>query len=314
MDESCKIKKLKENLLIKNKLNELGIYGIVGPTGPRGLPGISINIKGYYNSLDELKKEHPEGVDGDTYIVNGNLYYWDMIKKSWENAGSIVGPTGPKGDTGPQGETGISEVITIDGTETIEPNELAEVQDDFDANIHHLTFYIPKGEKGEKGEQGETGPRGDIGIQGPTGPKGNPGGISAYAERYMHTSKTESFEANVEKILTLDVTGPILNANYTPDNARTIFERGTYKIDYLLTCTPLSETIITMGVKCNNSIINGSDISGDGTADYFTELSGTVIAELQPDDVLTLFVKTTITANLSFNGSTNAKLSIIKLG
>lgn len=32
MDESCKIKKLKENLLIKNKLNELGIYGIVGPT------------------------------------------------------------------------------------------------------------------------------------------------------------------------------------------------------------------------------------------------------------------------------------------
>lgn len=38
MDESCKIKKLKENLLIKNKLNELGIYGIVGPTGPRGLP------------------------------------------------------------------------------------------------------------------------------------------------------------------------------------------------------------------------------------------------------------------------------------
>lgn len=310
MDESCKIKKLKENLLIKNKLNELGIYGILGPTGPRGLPETSINIRSYYNSLDDLKKEHPKGVDCDTYIVNGNLYYWDMIKKSWENAGNIVGPTGPKGDIGPQGETGISEVITIHGTETIEPNELAEVQDDFDANIHHLTFYIPKGEKGEKDE---TGPRGDIGIQGPTGPKGNPGGIGAYAERYMHTNKTENFEANVEKTLTLDVNGPILNANYTQDNAITIFERGTYKIDYLLTCTPLSETVITMGVKCNNSLINGSDISGDGTTDYFTELSGTVIAELQPDDVLTLFVKTDTAVNLSFNGSTNAKLSIIKL-
>lgn len=69
-----------------------------------------------------------------------------------------------------------------------------------------------------------------------------------------------------------------------------------------------------MGVKCNNDIIDGSDISGDGTTDYFTELSGTVITELEPDDVLTLVVKTTTAVNLSFNGSTNAKLSIIKLG
>ena len=129
----------------------------------------------------------------------------------------------------------------------------------------------------------------------------------------MHTSKTEIFEANVEKVLTLDVTGPILNANYTQDNGITIFERGTYKMDYLLTCTPLSETVITMGVKCNNDIIDGSDISGDGTTDYFTELSGTVITELKSDDVLTLVVKTTTAVNLSFNGSTNAKLSIIKL-
>ena len=42
-------------------------------------------------------------------------------------------------------EIGISEVITIDGTETVEPNEEAQVQDDFDRNIHHLTFYISKG-------------------------------------------------------------------------------------------------------------------------------------------------------------------------
>lgn len=56
-------------------------------------------------------------------------------------------PKGIPEDTGPQGEIGISEVITIDGTETVESDELAEVQDDFDRNIHHLTFYIPKGEK-----------------------------------------------------------------------------------------------------------------------------------------------------------------------
>lgn len=90
----------------------------------------------------------------------------------------IQGPTGPQGEIGPQGiqgiqgekgeigpqgprgfpgEIGISQVITIDGTETIEPNELAEVQDDFENNVHHLTFYIPKGEAGLQGPRGEQG-------------------------------------------------------------------------------------------------------------------------------------------------------------
>lgn len=39
MEENCKFQKLRENLKIKNKLNELGIYGIIGPTGPRGMQG-----------------------------------------------------------------------------------------------------------------------------------------------------------------------------------------------------------------------------------------------------------------------------------
>ena len=46
MNDSFKIKKLKENLKIKNKLNEIGIYGMVGPTGPRGMPSTGINVKG----------------------------------------------------------------------------------------------------------------------------------------------------------------------------------------------------------------------------------------------------------------------------
>ena len=75
----------------------------------------------------------------------------------------------PQGSRGFPGEIGISQVITIDGTEMVEPNELAEVQDDFEQNIHHLTFYIPKGEKGDKGSQGQTGQT----------------EIIAYAERYL---------------------------------------------------------------------------------------------------------------------------------
>lgn len=34
---------------------------------------------------------------------------------------------------------------------------MAEVQDDFENNVHHLTFYIPKGEAGLQGPRGEQG-------------------------------------------------------------------------------------------------------------------------------------------------------------
>lgn len=97
-----------------------GIQGPPGPIGPMGLQG-------------EQGIEGPKGDKGDS---------------------------GEKGEQGPRGfpgEIGISQAITIDGTETIESNEEAEVQDDFENNIHHLTFYIPKGEKGDIGPKGEKG-------------------------------------------------------------------------------------------------------------------------------------------------------------
>ncbi len=304
MNESCKIKKLRENIQIRNKLNELGIFGMIGPTGPRGMPGTSISIKGYYDSLEQLKEEHPTGADGDTYIIKGTLYYWDEQSKSWNSAGHIGGPTGPRGEigpTGPQGPTGSQGIQGPTGNQGIQG---------------------PKGDTGEKGEigptgpkgdTGEQGPRGDIGPQGPIGVKGDKGGIGAYAERYAHTKKNQQLEANTETIVELDITGPSLNTSYATENAIIVDSVGAYKIDYLLTVKPLSEAIITIGINRNNNLIPGSDISGDGTADYFTELSGTIITELTPDDVITLTLKADKAVNLSFNGSTNAKLSIIKL-
>lgn len=49
------------------------------------------------------------------------------------------------------------------------------MQDDLDRNIHHLTFYIPRGEKGDVGPQGPKGDTGDVGPQGPVGEKGDTG-------------------------------------------------------------------------------------------------------------------------------------------
>lgn len=198
MNKSCKIKKLKENIQARKKLNELGIYGIIGPRGPRG----------------------------------------------------EIGPIGPK------------------GMERI------------------------------------AGPRGEQSI---------PGGITAYAERYFNTKETQSIQANTETTVKLDKTGPRFNTLYLTENAINIHDLGVYKIDYFLTCEPSVDSILTIAIKKNQQIIEGSNISGDGTAAYFTELSGTVITQLLPDDVITLIVKTDKAVDLSFNGNTNAKLSLIKL-
>ena len=304
MNESCKIKKLKENIQARKKLNELGIYGIIGPRGPRGMPGTSLNIKGYYNTLEELLEEHMEGVDGDTYLVDGSLYYWDSTTKTWESAGKISGPTGPRGEIGPTGPKGMEGIAGPRGEQGIQgiPGPQGEIG--------------PQGIAGPKGEQGEIGPIGPQGEIGPTGPKGEqgiPGGITAYAERYFNTKETQSIQANTETTVKLDKTGPMFNTLYLTENAINIHDLGVYKIDYFLTCEPSVDSILTIAVRKNQEIIEGSNISGDGTAAYFTELSGTVITQLLPDDVITLIVKTDKAVDLSFNGSTNAKLGLIKL-
>ena len=122
MNESCKIKKVIENVNFRNELRNRVIFNIVGPTGPRWLPVTNINIKGSFKTLDELNKNHPSGTAGDTYLINGDLYYWNLDRMIWENAGHISGPQGLKGDKGEQGEIG------------------------------------PQGPKGEKGDRGEIGP------------------------------------------------------------------------------------------------------------------------------------------------------------
>lgn len=61
MNESEKIRRIKENMKIKNKLNSTGICGIVGPTGPRG----------------------PQGIQGPAGIAGTQ---------------GVTGPTGPRGE------------------------------------------------------------------------------------------------------------------------------------------------------------------------------------------------------------------------
>lgn len=177
MDE--KIKYIMESNEIRNKLYKIGICPVVGPTGPKGdrgdigpvgETGISHEI-----IIDETKTINPDEPAKVQDEFNNNTHYLTFYIPKGEKGeqGSIgsIGPKGEQGEPGPiglPGEKGISEIIIIDKTETVEPDEPAKIQDDFNDNTHHLTFYIPKGEKGEKGDQGNVGPAGPTGSLGPT--------------------------------------------------------------------------------------------------------------------------------------------------
>lgn len=85
-----------------------GIDGKNGIDGVNGKDGTSVTIKGSYDTLDALKKAHPTGSAGDSYLVAGDLYVWSTTSKSWENVGTIQGPAGKDGTNGTNGKDGTN--------------------------------------------------------------------------------------------------------------------------------------------------------------------------------------------------------------
>ncbi len=209
---------INKNIKLTTVTGPQGPTGATGPTGPTGADGVSAVVVRSTSTIDSglQAKVEFERVGNVTYldffIPQGNTGPIDVIR-----AGEVTtlgnkdqacvndrfdgrmhffdfgipcgnpgekGEKGDKGDEGPigprgyPGETGKSEMISIDLTETLNPGEDAQVLDDFENNIHHLTFFIPKGDtgpigpQGEAGEKGEVGPQGDRGLQGEQGPQG----------------------------------------------------------------------------------------------------------------------------------------------
>lgn len=160
------------NARFKNRLTNAGIYsvmGIKGEKGEKGDKGDGISIIGDYSTLDELIQKHPVGNKGDAYLINGCLYVWNDESKKYDNVGNIKGEkgdTGEKGEQGEKGDTGESEHVNIKEVVTVDDSKSADIIDNFENNVHNLTFYIPKGEKGEQGVQGD---KGETGERGPSG-------------------------------------------------------------------------------------------------------------------------------------------------
>ena len=129
----------------------------------KGDPGDPVTWKSQYETLDDLKKEHPTGESGDAYLVGSDLYWWDPtagVSGEWADAGSIKGP---KGDP-----------FTY---EDFTPEQLAALTG-------------PQGPEGKTGPQGAPGEKGNPGEKGDPGQDGAPGAAAGFGTPVVTVDST----------------------------------------------------------------------------------------------------------------------------
>lgn len=301
--------------------------------------------KGYDNTnkkIDDFSKKHPycyiqgptgpkgeTGAKGDrgdigpaTIKVGITETVSELENASVSNSGTEKDvildfkiPRGEKGEIGPRGlpgEIGRTEHIAIDETETIEPGEPAQVMDTFEDWVHHLSFLIPKGEKGEQGPQGQQGEQGITGPQGPIGPPG-PSNITAYGIRYSMSDAQLNLQQAIDTTIPLNEKGVALFTEYPDDNSIKINESGVYLVSYFFTGATNEDCSLTTSIRANNILQPATNTTSEFQAQIINNISGSTIVSLLKDDHITLNIKSSITVNLIFNGSTNAMLSVIKI-
>lgn len=223
----------------------------------------------------------------------------------------IQGPTGPKGakgDAGPQGEKGERGIpgptsIDVGITETIDSFENAKVENVGTNEDVILNFKIPRGEQGVEGK---------IGPQGPAGPPGTEF-VSSYRIRYSMTDTQLILPQETDTVIPLPEKGVSFLTEYSDDNSIKIKESGVYLVSYLLCGATNEECSITMSVRANDILQPTTSATSEFSAQIINNISGTTIVSLQPNDLITLNVKSSKAVNIKFNESTNAMLSVTKI-
>ncbi len=255
-----------------------GIQGIPGPQGPRGergLPGLqgevgqtgpagtSVTIMGSYDNLAKLKKEHPTGNKGDSYIIDENLFVWSDNEKEWTDVGTIKGPKGDIGPTGPQGIPGLQG---------------------------------PPGPKGEQGIQGLQGMTGEQGITGPTGPTGPNGAalLSVYGGKYNNiTTSINTQEAGnwVSVPLIEELTN--INIINSTENALILEQDGVYELIFFLNAMIDKDAKITLMIRENDVMIPTTVIAKQVKANTEVSFNGSTIIELNAGNKLDMQISAT---------------------
>lgn len=232
-----------------------------------------------------------------------------------------VGPKGEKGDKGDQGprgfpgEIGISEVITIDGTQTVPYGEEALVQDDFDRNIHHLTFYIPQGktgERGEKGEAGDVGPKGDQGQIGPRGEQGPTGktGVAGPpgATPNINITRFNSSSQEIRSRIPIVINETLVNNSMTFDaNSIIVPSNGVYLISFSINNGSYATSGDCIGVAVNLNLVDASRRPLTAS----TNTSCTFVQRLSKGDYVCLIPTLSNSTTLLASGAPSAMLTVM---
>ena len=187
----------------KGDTGDTGATGDTGPTGATGDPGATgagLNIKGSYNTYEELIHDHPTGEPGDGYLVNGSLYVWNG--NAWENVGNIKGDTGDTGAKGDTGDTGVK-------GDTGNTGATGATGDKGDTGETGA-----KGDTGATGDKGDTGDTGPQGVKGDTGIKGDTGDTGTKGDTGVGSDEEAGWKLPVDEIRTTNTLPTGVSAGY----------------------------------------------------------------------------------------------------
>lgn len=276
----------------------------------------------------------PKGADGEKIAI-GTTYTLDanarakVVDKLVGNIHTIDfyipqgfdGINGINGEPGPKGDSGISEQIEVAETITLDAGMDAEVEDEFEGNVHYLTFSIPKGEKGDPGQKGEQGVQGNPGPAGPTGPAGADGAkgdagdanLSAYANLYENNANSYNLTADVTNQVELSVKGTSKNMDTSFTNTVAIKEEGVFKVDYFFVAKSSTAGVISLELRKDNTTMAGTKISKTVTTNEYASFNGSTIVSLKKGEKLDLGVSSSVSTTLTPDEDVTAYLTILKI-
>ena len=117
----------------------------------------------------------------------------------------------------------------------------------------------------------------------------------------------------IDTTIPLNEKGVALFTEYPDDNSIKINESGVYLVSYFFTGATNEDCSLTTSIRANNILQPATNTTSEFQAQIINNISGSTIVSLLKDDHITLNIKSSITVNLIFNGSTNAMLSVIKI-
>ena len=168
------------------------------------------------------------------------------------------------------------------------------------------------GPQGAQGIQGLTGEQGPTGPTGPTGPAGT-SSVAVFGRKYDNSTNTINLEANISQEIPLGSTGPSSGITTGTQNALTITENGTYKVDYYFSGSTNTNANVTVEINQNTTPIGSSTIIKDTTANEEVDFIGSSINSFAIGDKIGLSIESTSQITVSPSSGTSAYLNIYKL-